>query len=382
MSNLSIDQFSSLVEKSSRLEINGVDESNVQSSFDFLNDYSADKIIYGINTGFGPMAQFKINDDSLDKLQYNLIRSHSTGTGQVLDERSARAVMVARHNSLLRAKSGISPGVLKVLTELINSNIYPEIFEHGGVGASGDLVQLSQLALNLIGEGYVYVDGKRVEAAKAFADAGIEPAKLELRDGLGLINGTSCMTGIGILNIKGGSIFLESKEITRVKPSDVVKLGVGYVPQTDNVFVSLTVQENLEMGAWTLRSGLEKKFDQMYTLFPDLGDKRFQAAGQLSGGQRQMVAMAKALMLDAKILLLDEPTAGLSPKFRHDIFCTIQRINESGMPILMVEQNAKQALQISHRGYVLVDGSNRHTGTGQGLSSDPEVARMFLGSRG
>ncbi len=187
---------------------------------------------------------------------------------------------------------------------------------------------------------------------------------------------------LGILNINRGSIFLESKQITGVKPSDVVKLGVGYVPQTDNVFVSLTVQENLEMGAWTLRSGLKNKFDEMYTLFPDLSDKRFQAAGQLSGGQRQMVAMAKALMLDAKILLLDEPTAGLSPKFRHEIFSTIQRINESGMPILMVEQNAKQALQISHRGYVLVDGSNRHTGTGIGLSSDPEVARMFLGSRG
>ena len=187
---------------------------------------------------------------------------------------------------------------------------------------------------------------------------------------------------LGILNIKRGNIFLGPEKITGVKPSDVVKLGVGYVPQTDNVFVSLTVQENLEMGAWTLNSNLKKKFDEMYALFPDLGDKRNQAAGQLSGGQRQMVAMAKALMLEAKILLLDEPTAGLSPKFRHEIFTTIQRINKSGMPILMVEQNAKQALDISHRGYVLVDGSNRHTGTGIGLSSDPEVARMFLGSRG
>ncbi len=187
---------------------------------------------------------------------------------------------------------------------------------------------------------------------------------------------------LGILNIKRGNIFLGLEKITGVKPSDVVKLGVGYVPQTDNVFVSLTVQENLEMGAWTLNSNLKKKFDEMYALFPDLGDKRNQAAGQLSGGQRQMVAMAKALMLEAKILLLDEPTAGLSPKFRHEIFTTIQRINKSGMPILMVEQNAKQALDISHRGYVLVDGSNRHTGTGIGLSSDPEVARMFLGSRG
>ena len=187
---------------------------------------------------------------------------------------------------------------------------------------------------------------------------------------------------LGILDIKSGNIILDSDNVTGVKPSDIVSLGVGYVPQTDNVFVSLTVQENLEMGAWTLKSGLEKKFDEMYTLFPDLGDKRFQAAGQLSGGQRQMVATAKALMLDARILLLDEPTAGLSPKFRYEIFNTIQRINKSGIPILMVEQNAKQALQISHRGYVLVDGSNRHEGTGAELSSDPEVARMFLGSRG
>ena len=186
---------------------------------------------------------------------------------------------------------------------------------------------------------------------------------------------------LGILDIKSGEIFLADKNITKVKACDVVKHGVGYVPQTDNVFVSLSVHENLEMGAWTIKTGLKEKFEELYNLFPILKDKRNQLAGQLSGGQRQMVAMAKALILNAKVLLLDEPTAGLSPKFRQEIFSTIQRINSKGLSILMVEQNAKQALQISHRGYVLVDGSNRYTGTGIDLSSDPEVARMFLGSR-
>ena len=187
---------------------------------------------------------------------------------------------------------------------------------------------------------------------------------------------------LGTLDIKSGEIFLKKTKINGVKPSDVVKKGVGYVPQTDNVFVSLSVHENLEMGAWTIENNLNDKFEELYNLFPDLKDKKKQLAGQLSGGQRQMLAMAKALILDAKVLLLDEPTAGLSPKYRLEIFDTIQRINKSGLPILMVEQNAKQALQISHRGYVLVDGSNRYTGTGQDLSSDPDVARMFLGSRG
>ena len=208
MSKLTIVQFCKLVKKEAELEFNGEEIEKVTSSFDFLKDYSSDKIIYGINTGFGPMAQFKINDDDLDKLQYNLIRSHSTGTGQVLDAESARAVMISRYNSLVKAKSGISPGVMSVLKSFINSDIVPEIFEHGGVGASGDLVQLSQLALNLIGEGYVYVNGKRVETSVAFANAGIEPAELELRDGLGLINGTSCMTGVGILNLQNSQNLL------------------------------------------------------------------------------------------------------------------------------------------------------------------------------
>ena len=209
MPKLTIVQFCNLVNKQTDLKLNEEDAQKVSSSFEFLKEYSSDKIIYGINTGFGPMAQFKINDENLDKLQYNLIRSHSTGIGDVLDANSARAVMIARYNSLIKAKSGISPGVIKVLKDLINSDIVPEIFSHGGVGASGDLVQLSQLALNLIGEGFVYVGGQRIKTSEAFSKAGINAAKLELRDGLGLINGTSCMTGVGILNIQDASNLLD-----------------------------------------------------------------------------------------------------------------------------------------------------------------------------
>ena len=192
---------------------------------------------------------------------------------------------------------------------------------------------------------------------------------------------TAMKAVLGLLNITRGEIILEGTDITGTPPTEVVTKGVSYVPQTHNVFVSLSVQENLEMGAWTRTDGIAGKLDEMYALFPDLKEKRRQPAGSLSGGQRQMVAMAKALMVDAHILFLDEPTAGLSPKYRGQIFETIQRINAAGVPVLMVEQNAKQALGIAHRGYVLVDGQNRHTGTGAELIADREVARMFLGGR-
>lgn len=209
MSVLTIDQFYKFVEGSEKLELSNQDISCLQNSYDFLKKFSEGKIIYGINTGFGPMTQVKIKDEDLERLQYNLIRSHSTGAGKVLNAKCARAVMLARLNSLLGAKSGVSIGVIKVLKELINSDIVPEIYEHGGVGASGDLVQLSHLALNLIGEGYVYVNGDRLHASDAMRDAGIEPAKLELRDGLGLINGTSCMTGVGIVNVQDARNLLD-----------------------------------------------------------------------------------------------------------------------------------------------------------------------------
>ncbi len=186
---------------------------------------------------------------------------------------------------------------------------------------------------------------------------------------------------LGQINISQGSIELLDEDILNIPTSQIIKKGISYVPQTNNVFVSLSVEENLEMGAWVNPDNTQLKLYEMYELFPDLGEKRKQPAGSLSGGQRQMVAMAKSLMVDAKILLLDEPTAGLSPKYRSEIFSTIKKINGSGVPILMVEQNAKQALGVSDRGYILVDGSNRHDGTGEELLDDKEVARMFLGSR-
>ncbi|MGB0635148.1 MAG: ABC transporter ATP-binding protein [Paracoccaceae bacterium] len=184
---------------------------------------------------------------------------------------------------------------------------------------------------------------------------------------------------LGLLNITKGSVLLDGNDITGTAPDRVVTKGISYVPQTHNVFVNLSVQENLEMGAWTRSDGIDERLEEMFKLFPDLREKRKQAAGSLSGGQRQMVAMAKALMVDAKVLLLDEPTAGLSPKYRGEIFSTIKEINSTGVPILIVEQNAKQALGCANRGYVLVDGTNRFQGTGTDLLEDREVARMFLG---
>ncbi|TLV03566.1 HAL/PAL/TAL family ammonia-lyase [Dyadobacter luticola] len=173
----------------------------VSKSFAFLTNFSKDKIIYGINTGFGPMAQYRIETDKLSNLQYNLIRSHSSGIGKPLNDIYARSVMVARLNSFLQANSGVSTAVIKQLVAFLNNNITPEIFEHGSVGASGDLVQLSLLGLNLIGEGYVYQDGIRRNTAEVLAEKNIAPLKMELRDGLGLINGTSCMTGIAAINL-------------------------------------------------------------------------------------------------------------------------------------------------------------------------------------
>jgi branched-chain amino acid transport system ATP-binding protein len=192
---------------------------------------------------------------------------------------------------------------------------------------------------------------------------------------------TAMKAVFGMLNITRGAVRLQGEEITGTPPQQVVRKGVSYVPQSANVFVSLSVEENLEMGAFVSSDSPAARIEEIYHLFPPLREKRRQPAGALSGGQRQMVAMGKALMLHPKILLLDEPTAGLSPKYRGEIFHIIRDINAAGSTILMVEQNAKQALLIANRGYVLVDGENRYTGTGEALVHDDEVARMFLGGR-
>lgn len=201
MNRLDLKQIEAVSLNKEKFVISDSIRQDLEKSFSFLQDFSSDKIIYGINTGFGPMAQFKIDEDKLNQLQYNLIRSHSSGTGAVLDEESARAVVLARLSNFMQGNSGVSYGVIEKLTQFLNHNITPEIFEHGGVGASGDLVQLAHLALNLIGEGFVYVDGVRRKTAEVLVEKNIAPLSVKLRDGLGLMNGTSCMTGIGAVNL-------------------------------------------------------------------------------------------------------------------------------------------------------------------------------------
>ncbi len=174
---------------------------NISKSFDFLVNFSNNKIIYGINTGFGPMVQYKIEEKDLNQLQYNLIRSHSSGTGFALNEVYGRSVVMARLNNFLQGNSGVSPEVIELLKIFLDKNIVPEIYEHGGVGASGDLVQLAHLGLNLIGEGYVYYNGERTKTKEVFKELNIKPLSLKLRDGLAIINGTSCMTGMAAVNL-------------------------------------------------------------------------------------------------------------------------------------------------------------------------------------
>lgn len=183
----------------------------------------------------------------------------------------------------------------------------------------------------------------------------------------------------GLLQVREGRVMLDDEDITNRSPDRIVRRGLCYVPQEANVFPSLTVHENLEMGAFIRRDDYSARFERIYDLFPPLKDKRRQAAGQLSGGQRQMVAIARALMLDPSILMLDEPTAGLSPKFIELIFDRVREINRQGVGILMVEQNARQALGFADRGYVLATGRNRFEDSGRNLLANRDVAEMFLG---
>jgi len=184
----------------------------------------------------------------------------------------------------------------------------------------------------------------------------------------------------GLLHPWTGSIAFKDRDISRMEPYDIVKLRMCYVPQVANVFTELTVEDNLEMGAFVLSDGdMEARKERVFELFPRLKERRRQDAGKMSGGERQMVAMGSALMLDPELLLLDEPSAGLAPKMVDIIFERIVRVNEEGIAVLMVEQNAKQSLNMAHRGYVLANGENRFEGGGQELLNDPEVGRLYLG---
>jgi branched-chain amino acid transport system ATP-binding protein len=183
----------------------------------------------------------------------------------------------------------------------------------------------------------------------------------------------------GLLTVSEGTVLFDGRDTTNKAPEALVRDGLSFVPQEFNVFPTLSVEENLEMGAFIRRDDFRHLIDKVYGFFPPLKDKRRQPAGELSGGQRQMVAMGRALMTEPKLLLLDEPTAGLSPRYMGEIFERIIEINAAGVGILMVEQNARQALALAHRGFVLAGGQNRFTGTGAELLADPEVARSFLG---
>ncbi|WP_443135081.1 ABC transporter ATP-binding protein [Frigidibacter sp. ROC022] len=190
---------------------------------------------------------------------------------------------------------------------------------------------------------------------------------------------TAMKAVFGMLTLRKGRVVLDGQDITGLSPQDRVAAGMGFVPQTNNVFVSLSVEENLEMGAFLRHDDIRPTLEQVYHLFPVLRDKRRQAAGELSGGQRQQVAVGRALMTQPKLLMLDEPTAGVSPIVMDELFDRIIEVARTGISILMVEQNARQALEIADQGYVLVQGANAYTGSGQDLLANPEVRRSFLG---
>ncbi|MGA0209935.1 MAG: ABC transporter ATP-binding protein [Candidatus Nanopelagicales bacterium] len=184
----------------------------------------------------------------------------------------------------------------------------------------------------------------------------------------------------GLVHINQGVVLLRDEDITNLRADQLVRRGVGFVPQTNNVFPSLTIEENMEMGAFQDPKSFNERFDKVVDLFPTLGERRKQRAGSLSGGERQMVAMGRALMMEPSVLLLDEPSAGLSPALQDEVFVRVREINKTGVTVIIVEQNARRCLQIVDRGYVLDQGKNAYTGTGRDLANDPKVVELYLGT--
>jgi len=184
----------------------------------------------------------------------------------------------------------------------------------------------------------------------------------------------------GLVKVRDGIVRLKGEDVTNQRADQLVKAGIGFVPQTNNVFPSLTIEENLQMGAYQRPENFAERFDFVTNLFPTLGARKKQRAGSLSGGERQMVAMGRALMMAPSVLLLDEPSAGLSPALQDEVFVRVREINKTGVTVIMVEQNARRCLQIVDRGYVLDQGRNAYTGTGRSLANDPKVIELYLGT--
>ena len=231
----------------------------------------------------------------------------------------------------------------------------------------------------LIGEGMTGGYGRGADILNGCTIA-VDEGKIAVIVGPNGAGKSTAMKAVfGLLNLRGGAVRLAGEDITALAPQARVAKGMAFVPQTQNIFTSMTVEENLEMGAYLRRDDIRPTLEQVYTLFPILRDKRRQAAGELSGGQRQQVAVGRALMTQPSVLMLDEPTAGVSPIVMDELFDRIIEVARAGITILMVEQNARQALEIADMGYVLVQGANAFTGTGAQLLADPQVRKSFLG---
>ena len=231
-----------------------------------------------------------------------------------------------------------------------------------------------------------YLSGENLVAGYGGADI-LHGCSIDVNEGeIAVIvgpNGSGKSTAMkaifGMLNLKSGSVKINGEDISSISVFERVKKGMAFVPQTNNVFTSLTVEENLEMGAFLQKDDFSMVMEEVYSLFPVLKEKRNQEAGELSGGQRQQVAVGRALMTKPKVLMLDEPTAGVSPIIMDELFDRIIEVSKRGISILMVEQNAKQALNIADKGFVLTQGNNKFTGTGLSLLNNPEVRKSFLG---
>ena len=232
-----------------------------------------------------------------------------------------------------------------------------------------------------------YFEGKNLTAGYGGVDI-INSCSLEVNKGEivailgpnGAGKSTAMKAMLGLINLSSGQVNIDGKDISNLNPQDRVKEGIAFVPQTKNVFTGLTVEENLEMGAHLRTDDFKNVIEEVFSLFPILKEKRNQLARELSGGQRQQVALGRALMIKPTVLMLDEPTAGVSPIVMDELFEHILKVKKTNVAILMVEQNAKQALNISDRGYVLVTGKNKFSGSGKELLNDPEVRRSFLGA--